>query len=184
MPVPASDSHLSLLLLVVVGVSFAGRDTLSESSPQASSGAASPGGHVSQEGAQKFETRQTPPLKHVDRLTNDVEVRGSLKPDRPLTITLTATSHLQTKNVKARLYLPKLSVLRRGPNSPGDPEVPSVGEKLPAVAELNRGMGEGQSVRKQVTVRPEKPGYYMVNAAMWAPDAEHLTSNGVPIDNS
>ena len=101
-----------------------------------------------------------------------------------MTITLTTTLHLQTENVKARLYLPELSVPRRGPNLPGDPKVLPVGEKLPAAAELNRGMNKGQSVRKQVKVRPKKPGYYMVSTAVWAPDAEHITSNGVPIDNS
>jgi len=100
-----------------------------------------------------------------------------------MTITLTAMSHLQTGSVKARLYLPELSVLRRGSDSTGRPEVLPVGEKLPAAAKFNRGMGKGQSVRKQVTVRPEKPGYYMVSAAVWAPGAEHVTRDGVPIDN-
>jgi hypothetical protein len=100
-----------------------------------------------------------------------------------MTIILTTTSHLQTGNVKARLYLPGLSVLRRGSDSTGRPEVLPVGEKLPAAARFNRGMGKGQSVRKQVTVRPAKPGYYMLSAAVWAPGAEHVTKGGVPIDN-
>lgn len=175
---------LSLFILFLTSISLWGCDILSGSGSEGPSQPDDPANVASQEKPQSSKTRRTPPLKHVDRLTNDVEVRGPLKPGQPVKITLTATSHLQTKEVRARLYLPELSVLRRGPDPSGRPAVFPVGEKLPAAAKFNRGMGKGQSIRRQVTIRPEKSGYYMVSAAVWAPDAEQLTEEGVPIDNT
>lgn len=114
-----------------------------------------------------------------------LDIRGSLRPGQPITVSLTADARLQTEEVKTRLYLPEWAALRQGRHLPNQPNVTvlPVSERLPAAVAVDRSMSPGGQIDQSVTIRPEKPGFYMVSAAVWAPEADVLNEEGVPVDN-
>lgn len=135
-----------------------------------------------------------PSIEEVNRFKLNVDVKGPLKPNAATRIVLSATSRLPTSKAKLKLYLPEIAALkmavpyRKGPNakkpSQGGPIVLPVGKQIPAAINASQAVGKSQKLRRQKIIRAPEPGYYMVSAAVVAPEGNHRTEEGVPIDNA
>lgn len=124
-------------------------------------------------------------LAAVPRFELDLEARGSLKPGQPVQIAVNVRSDLPTQEAEIALILPEVAAAHEAEQHRGNRDIIElpINVLLPAEFSERASLEQGQTWSKQVSVRIEEPGYYMVVATAHAPSEESLTEEGQWIDN-
>lgn len=121
-------------------------------------------------------------VPEVTRFELGLQAQGSLKPGKPVQITVKVYSALPTKQANLKLFLPAVAALQNSQGS-RQPVLPR-GKPIPTQGSWSQGIGQGQSLQRQTTIRIKEPGYYQVIASAIAESDEALTEDGQRIRNS
>lgn len=95
------------------------------------------------------------------RFELQVEAAGSLKPGRPIHLSLTANANFGTADGEVRLTLPEVSAAEDGG---WDQVVTPVNQESRPHIRVRKRFGEGEVLREQRTLMIPEPGYYHVIA--------------------
>ena len=107
-----------------------------------------------------------------------VQVDGPLTPGSDVHLSVEARGDLPAEQTHLRLTFPELSALN------AKKAQIRAGKPLRAQGSWRQAVGNGQSLRRQTTIRLEEPGYYQVIASASAENADLRTKSGEWIKNT
>jgi hypothetical protein len=98
----------------------------------------------------------------IDRFSIEFAARGPFRPNEPFVVTAVVTANVPTELAQLRVVMPDAEISRSRGWAPLD-EVP-VGVPVHAAADVSQRLGEGDVLRRQVTLVVARPGVYLIGA--------------------
>lgn len=103
-------------------------------------------------------------IRSVDRYSLDIQGAKSIGLNEPTTITVTATSLLESEETELKVILPELNAMERERNKLGGAnriEIP-LSQELASEKATSPQMGKTQKLNKKTTINVTEPGYYAI----------------------
>lgn len=112
----------------------------------------------------------------LSRFLVDVAAGGTLTPNSPIQLDITATGIVDTRDVEFALSLPEVEVMRQV----GAPEAfaPPINTALPKAQDWHQRLAAGEQIRRRFTVTIPNPGYYRVVASAFMRSDEPAVLDG------
>lgn len=103
-------------------------------------------------------------IRSIDRYSLDIQGAKSIGLNEPTTITVTATSLLESEETELKVILPELNAMERERNKLGGVnriKIP-LSQELASEKATSPQMGKTQKLNKKTTINVTEPGYYAI----------------------